>query len=271
MTLGRRAWFVALVAMAAAGCATAPRTPERIPYNAEARRDIVRIAIVEPAPPAALLVDARHFESFVGGLALFGGFGVILAVAGMVPAALVASVDEAIKTKVLADAAVDAGFDPSGTLVESLTVELERIGLRATRHSVPRATATTSTDSRWLADYRPWRDSADAVLDIQWLVIGFRSSSSLGTLMPVASVVVRLVDPRDHRVLFRDTLSLGVGMDYSGRLDANGGNIPTGLLAKSHGFPTFLELNARPDEAFDGLRSAIRLVAARLAVELAPP
>ena len=34
MTPGARAWLVAVVAMAVAGCATRP--PERIPYNAEA-------------------------------------------------------------------------------------------------------------------------------------------------------------------------------------------------------------------------------------------
>ena len=45
---------VAVVAMAVAGCATRP--PERIAYNAEARRDAVRIVILEPAPPVALVV-----------------------------------------------------------------------------------------------------------------------------------------------------------------------------------------------------------------------
>ena len=53
MTPGARAWLVAVVAMAVAGCATRP--PERIPYNAEARRDAVRIIILEPAPPVALV------------------------------------------------------------------------------------------------------------------------------------------------------------------------------------------------------------------------
>jgi hypothetical protein len=265
VTLGARAWFIAVVAMAMAGCATRP--PERIPYNAEARRNIVRIALVEPAPPATFLVSSGAPESLMQGFA-GAGIGAPL----MLPLVFAAVAVETAMAMTFTRAANDAGFDPGETLAASLAMELERVGFLVTRHRVARAPAATVIDARWLGDYRAWRDSADAVLDVQWLAMGYRAVDPFFPYTPVASAGVRLVDPRDHRILYRDTLSFGlIGYDRSGKLSAFPGNMPTAFVADDHRFPTFLDLSARRDDAFDGLHSAARHVAARVALDLAPP
>jgi hypothetical protein len=259
---------IAMMALALAACATRP--PERIAYNAEARRDVVRIVVLEPALPESFLVQTTAAEAtttaavYAGGATWGAGFLV------MIPFILAASADQLAKSKTLTQAAADAGFDPGDALAASLVTELERVGFRVTRHRVARTAAATSTEPRWLGDYRPWRDSADAVLDVQWLAIGFRPLNPVAPYTPLASVGVRLVDPRSHRIYYRETLSFGLGPD-GGALQQYGGNMPTGLVADDkHRFDDFPALTARRDEAFDALRSAARGIAARIAFDLGP-
>ena len=92
MPPGARAWFVAVVAMAVAGCATRP--PERIAYNADARRDAVRIVILDPVPPVALVVIPGATQQLA---AASGGYGGIL----LQPLLLAAAADEAVKSKTI--------------------------------------------------------------------------------------------------------------------------------------------------------------------------
>lgn len=262
MTPGARAWLVAVVAMAVAGCATRP--PERIPYNAEARRDAVRIVILEPAPPVALVVIPGATQQLA---AASGGYGGIL----LLPLLLAAAADEAVKSKTFTQAAVDAGFDLRDTLAEALTAELEQRGFRVTRHRMARAAAEPPFEPRWVGDYRPWSASNDAVLDVQWLVVGFRARDPTLPYLPLANASVRLVEPHSHVILYRDTVSFGLGLDAS-LIGQYGGDLPIGLVAEDkHRFSDFAALVARKEEAFDALRGATRVLAGRIAFDLAPP
>lgn len=262
MTPGARASLVVIVAMALVGCATRP--PERIPYNAEARRDVVRILVLEPAPPATLVVSPGAFQQTA---AASSGYGGIL----LLPLLLATAADELAKSKTFTQAAIDAGFDPGDTLATSLAAELESRGFRVTRQRVARAAAAPPFEPRWLGDFRPWSDSSDAVLDVQWLVVGFRARDPTLPYLPLANASVRLVEPRSHVILYRDTVSFGLGFDAS-LIGRYGGDLPIGLVADDrHRFADFAELVARKDEAFDALRDAARVLAGRIAFDLAPP
>lgn len=109
MTPGTRASLVVVVAMALVGCATRP--PERIAYNAEARRDVVRILVLEPAPPATLVVSPGAFQQTA---AASSGYGGIL----LLPLLLATAADEMAKSKT---------FDRGVLVVDFRPVPVERV------------------------------------------------------------------------------------------------------------------------------------------------
>jgi hypothetical protein len=134
-----------------------------------------------------------------------------------------------------------------------------------------RAAAEPPFEPRWVGDYRPWSASNDAVLDVQWLVVGFRARDPTLPYRPLANASVRLVEPHSHVILYRDTVSFGLGLDAS-LIGQYGGDLPIGLVAEDkHRFSDFAALVARKEEAFDALRGAARVLAGRIAFDLAPP
>ncbi len=251
VTPGARAWFVAIVAMAVAGCATRP--PERIPYHAEARRDAVRIVILEPAPPVALVVIPGASQRLA---AAAGGYGGIL----LLPLLLAAAADEAVKSKTFTQAAVDAGFDPRDTLAKAA----ER---RGSGHGMAAADRLRAALGRRLpAVERVERCGARRPVARRRFRARDRPSPPA-----VANASVRLVEPRSHVILYRDTVSFGLGLDAS-LIGQYGGDLPIGLVAEDkHRFSDFAALVARKEEAFDALRGAARVLAGRIAFDLAPP
>jgi hypothetical protein len=237
MAIGKRAgrrWLpVVALALALAGCATAPKQA----YNRAANSDIKVVGILVPKPPAEYQVwNIGHAGNAFG---LIGG--------------LIAASDMQSKSKEFTEAARARGLDLAGEFQGQLVSAVESRGYRVKLLNVERPKAV------FLERYDDLDPEADAYVDV---VIGggYLCASGTEDYFPSVQVNVRVVKRVSREVVYQERVAYGYEWKYGQPVQ-----IPSDAKYRFKDFPALM---ADVPLAVDGLRAGVPKVVSQLGRDL---